>query len=59
MNGLAGFFDGLKPEKKVMSGHRWRAAGEVVEYLRRRGAAIPSAGHGPEVDEWAASSDGE
>ena len=74
-NGLAGVFDSLTRtgwEKKVVaSGHLarmygkseegggWRDAGEVIQFLRKRGAKIPSVVQGPMEDDWAASSEGE
>ena len=37
----------------------WRYAGEVVTFLQKRGAKIPTLRQGPLEDEWAQSSDGE
>ena len=37
----------------------WRHVGEVLMFLRKRGAKIPSLGQGPMEDDWAASSEGE
>lgn len=40
-------------------GEGWRNASEVVTFLRKRGAKIPSLGGGLLKDEWALSSEGE
>ncbi len=37
----------------------WRYAGEVIAFLKQRGAKIPSLGQGPMEDDWALSSEGE
>ena len=37
----------------------WRDAEEVITFLRKRGAKIPTLRQGPLKDEWALSSDGE
>ncbi|KDR75944.1 hypothetical protein GALMADRAFT_68407 [Galerina marginata CBS 339.88] len=37
----------------------WRYASEVIAFLKKRGAKIPTLGHGPLRDEWALSSEGE
>lgn len=37
----------------------WRYAWEVVSFLKKRGAKIPTLGSGPMEDDWALSSEGE
>lgn len=37
----------------------WRHAAEVLAFLRKHGAIIPTLGQGPLEDEWALSSEGE
>jgi hypothetical protein len=37
----------------------WRYAAEVLAFLRKHGAIIPTLGQGPLEDEWALSSEGE
>ncbi|PPQ68204.1 hypothetical protein CVT25_015036 [Psilocybe cyanescens] len=37
----------------------WRYASEIVTFLKKRGAKVPSLGQGPLLDEWALSSEGE
>ncbi|KAH9485367.1 Glycerol-3-phosphate O-acyltransferase 2 [Psilocybe cubensis] len=44
-------------DKDVTEG--WRYASEVLTFLKKRGAKIPTLGQGPLFDEWALSSEGE
>ncbi|KAF8161060.1 hypothetical protein B0H34DRAFT_699266 [Crassisporium funariophilum] len=37
----------------------WRTAAEVITFLKKRGANIPTLGRGPLQDDWALSSEGE
>ena len=44
---------------KVDEQEGWRCAVEVITFLQKRGAKIPTLRQGPLEDEWALSSDGE
>ena len=44
---------------KVDEQEGWRYAVEVITFLQKRGAKIPTLRQGPLEDEWALSSDGE